>query len=408
MTLTVSDGSLSNTTTGQVNPSQLTQAGVAFVQAATTSGNRTAHRVQVPASVQAGDTMVLFLTTNSTTSTVNDTVAGWTLVQTRDGDGIRGRAWTRTATAADAGSNVTVTSSALTKSVLSVAAYRGVGGAHTAVSASASNVVNAAGTSHTTPAGERVHGRLVAGELLGREVVERHHVVRTSEQRLPHHRGSHRQRQDELAARRLERPRPDRDSRRAHRHHQCLGRPSCPVLLGDRTAVTYFDALGGDMTTHAQVPEVEVGPFWVSDSPRDELVDHVVELRLGATSRPAFAYALHVGGLNARRERDFVVAMRQADVVYADGGSVVWLAKLAGGNRVERAPTTDIGWAVMRGFARRVGRAPRVALIGGPAGLAERAGAVLEESGVAEIVLVDNGFHSDWTEPLARPARGRP
>ncbi len=83
MTLTVSDGSLSNTTTGQVNPSQPTQAGVAFVQAATTSGNRTAHRVQIPASVQAGDTMVLFLTTNSTTSTVNDTVAGWTLVQTR-------------------------------------------------------------------------------------------------------------------------------------------------------------------------------------------------------------------------------------------------------------------------------------------------------------------------------------
>ncbi len=47
---------------------------------------------------------------------------------------------------------MTVTSSALTKSVLSVAAYRGVGGAHTAVSASASNVVNSAGTSHTTPA----------------------------------------------------------------------------------------------------------------------------------------------------------------------------------------------------------------------------------------------------------------
>ena len=156
------------------------------------------------------------------------------------------------------------------------------------------------------------------------------------------------------------------------------------------------------MTTHAQVPEVEVGPFWVSDSPRDELVDHVVELALGATSRPAFAYALHVGGLNARRERDFVVAMRQADVVYADGGSVVGLAKLAGGNRVERAPTTDIGWAVMRGFARKAGRTPRVALIGGPPGLAERAGAVLEESGAAEIVLMDNGFHRDWTEPLAR------
>jgi N-acetylglucosaminyldiphosphoundecaprenol N-acetyl-beta-D-mannosaminyltransferase len=155
------------------------------------------------------------------------------------------------------------------------------------------------------------------------------------------------------------------------------------------------------MTMHADVPEVEVGPFWVSDSPRDELVDHVVDLSLRSTTRPAFAYALHVGGLNARRERDFVVAMRQADVVYADGGSVVWLARLAGGNRVERAPTTDIGWEVMRGFARKVGRLPRVALVGGPAGLAERAGAVLEEAGVAEIVHLDHGFHNDWSEPLA-------
>src|SRR3954471_18090150 len=156
------------------------------------------------------------------------------------------------------------------------------------------------------------------------------------------------------------------------------------------------------MTAEALVPEVEVGPFWVSDSSRDELVDHVVDLSLRSTTRPAFAYALHVGGLNARRERDFVVAMRQGDVVYADGGSVVWLARLAGADRIERAPTTDIGWELLRGFAARTGRAPRVALVGGPDGLAERAGAVLEAAGVAEIVHTDHGFHDDWSGPLAR------
>ena len=150
------------------------------------------------------------------------------------------------------------------------------------------------------------------------------------------------------------------------------------------------------------MPEVEVGPFWVSDSPRDELVDRVVGLCLGATDRPAFAYALHVGGLNARHEPDFVMAMRQADIVYADGGSVVWLARLAGGTRVERAPTTDIGWDVMRGFAAEVGRLPRIALVGGPQGLAQRAADVLEEAGVAQAVLVEHGFHEDWTDVLAR------
>ena len=128
----------------------------------------------------------------------------------------------------------------------------------------------------------------------------------------------------------------------------------------------------------------------------------MVELSLPDRTQPALAFALHVGGLNARHERDFVVAMRQADIVYADGGSVVWLARLSGATDVERAPTTDIGWEVLRGFAQRVGRVPRVALIGGPPGLAARAAEVLAAAEVAEVALVDHGFHQDWHEPLAR------
>jgi N-acetylglucosaminyldiphosphoundecaprenol N-acetyl-beta-D-mannosaminyltransferase len=156
------------------------------------------------------------------------------------------------------------------------------------------------------------------------------------------------------------------------------------------------------MTTPTQTPDVEVGPFWVSNSPKALLVDQLVELSRPERTRPAFAFALHVGGLNARRERDFVTAMRRADVVYADGGSVVWLARLAGGESIERTPTTDIGWEVLSGFAARVGRLPRVALIGGPEGLATRARAVLESAGAADVVHVDHGFHDDWSAPLAR------
>ena len=152
----------------------------------------------------------------------------------------------------------------------------------------------------------------------------------------------------------------------------------------------------------AQAPEVEVGPFRVSDSSREQLVARMVELALPHRTQPALAFALHVGGLNARRERDFVGAMRQADVVYADGGSVVWLARLAGASEIERAPTTDIGWELLRGFGQKAGRVPRVALIGGPHGLAARAAEVLETAGVADVVLVDHGFHDDWSEPLAR------
>jgi N-acetylglucosaminyldiphosphoundecaprenol N-acetyl-beta-D-mannosaminyltransferase len=156
-----------------------------------------------------------------------------------------------------------------------------------------------------------------------------------------------------------------------------------------------------ERASDTRVPEVEVGPFRVSDSPTPELVEKVVSLSLEERTQPAFAFALHVGGLNARRERAFVSAMRDADVVYADGGSVVWLARLAGANRVARAPTTDIGWAILRAFRERTGRLPRVALVGGPDGLTARAGAVLESVCVANVVLVEHGYHSDWTQPLA-------
>ncbi|HSK32138.1 MAG TPA: PKD domain-containing protein, partial [Propionicimonas sp.] len=149
VTLTVSDGTLADTATRTVNPAQAGDAQVEFVDATSTAGNRNTHRVTVPAGVQAGDTLVLFLTTNSTNSTVAENVPGWTLVQSRDGNGIRGRAWTRTATAGDADTPVTVTTSAYTKSVLSVAAYRAPGA--TTVTASAVDGSNTARSSHPAP-----------------------------------------------------------------------------------------------------------------------------------------------------------------------------------------------------------------------------------------------------------------
>src|SRR4029453_13691986 len=73
----------------------------------------------------------------------------WTLLQSRDGNGIRGRAWTKTAVAADAGANVTVTTSLAAKSVVGVAAYRSTGAATVAASAIGGN--NTSGTSHAAP-----------------------------------------------------------------------------------------------------------------------------------------------------------------------------------------------------------------------------------------------------------------
>lgn len=156
VTLTVSDGDRTDTTTRPVDPQEAVSPGeITFVAAATTAGNRPGHSVTIPGSVRPGDRLVLFLTTNSTTSTITDTLPGWDLIESRDGNGVRGRAWTRGATAADAGTTVTVTGSAYAKSVMTVAAYRSTGPA--LVSASAVGGQDSPSTSHTTPATDAAH-----------------------------------------------------------------------------------------------------------------------------------------------------------------------------------------------------------------------------------------------------------
>jgi N-acetylglucosaminyldiphosphoundecaprenol N-acetyl-beta-D-mannosaminyltransferase len=145
-----------------------------------------------------------------------------------------------------------------------------------------------------------------------------------------------------------------------------------------------------------------VGPFTVGDLSYSEVVGATAELAAGDRGSPARAYALHVGGLNHRQDADFVEEMRAAELVYADGGSIVLLAKLAGARRVQRTPTTDIGWDVLRAVGQRLGRPARLALIGGPPGLANRAGAVLEDGAAGMVVFESDGFQDDWEPVLDR------
>lgn len=156
-------------------------------------------------------------------------------------------------------------------------------------------------------------------------------------------------------------------------------------------------------------PVVRVGPFPVLAASQADVVDAAVRGALGALGRrPWFAFALHVGGLNTADDAEFVAAMQAADLVYADGVSVVALARLAGGGRTERSPTTDIGWSVLVDLAEQLGRPVRVALLGGQPGLTERAGAVFAEHDALRVVSTDHGYHDDWAAPLARLREARP
>ncbi|MDX6302116.1 MAG: hypothetical protein QOF53_3330 [Nocardioidaceae bacterium] len=158
VTLTVTDlAGAVGTATVTAAPSAPAAAPVGYVGGAATNGNRTSHTVTVPGTVKPGDTLLLFFTGNSTAATYTGP-SGWKVLQTKNGDGIAVRAFTKVATAADAGAPVKVTSSVYVKSDVTVAAYRGTV-ASGPVAASAAKVDNASGATHVSPAVTAVGSR---------------------------------------------------------------------------------------------------------------------------------------------------------------------------------------------------------------------------------------------------------
>jgi N-acetylglucosaminyldiphosphoundecaprenol N-acetyl-beta-D-mannosaminyltransferase len=150
-------------------------------------------------------------------------------------------------------------------------------------------------------------------------------------------------------------------------------------------------------------PQLRIGPFQISDLSRDDVVAAIVSGAIASRAERAWvSYALHVGGLNNRRDTGYLAAMSRADLVYADGMSVIVLARIAGARAAERAGTTDIGWSVIRELGLALGRPARIALIGGPEGLTSRAAGVIEADAGAEVVLTEHGYHDDWSPVLDR------
>lgn len=156
-----------------------------------------------------------------------------------------------------------------------------------------------------------------------------------------------------------------------------------------------------------QVETVGVGPFAVADVSRRRLTESLVAAYDSAT-KPVRVFALHVGGLNRGRDQDFVRLLNSAEWLYADGAAVVLVARAAGAEEVQRAPTTDLAHSVLDALGEKLGRAVRVALIGGPPGLAELAGRRLVEEHGVEIVAVSDGFRDDWSSVLTLLREQRP
>ncbi|WP_196279479.1 RCC1 domain-containing protein [Catellatospora vulcania] len=128
VTLTVTDDegatdALTRTVTVTSAPSGGT---VAYRAATGVDANVIRPAVTVPAAVQPGDTLLLFVSANRGATAT--TPAGWTLASTKtDGTDMVSWLFTRTAVAGTAGSSVTTTFDAITKASLVVMAYSGAG-----------------------------------------------------------------------------------------------------------------------------------------------------------------------------------------------------------------------------------------------------------------------------------------
>lgn len=114
--------------------------------------------VEVPSAVKAGDGLVLVLGTNS--AVTGTAPAGWVLSGTQtDADKMTVQVFSRVATAADAGSRVTVDVGQLSALTLQLMAYSGT--AATGPVATVAGAAGGAGTAHTTPLAEAPAGAWV-------------------------------------------------------------------------------------------------------------------------------------------------------------------------------------------------------------------------------------------------------
>lgn len=129
---------------------------ITFRAATQAAWNQTTARVTVPTSVQAGDALLLFVTTNKDLAATTPPT-GWTVEGTRLANvDTETTLYSKVATADDAGRNAAVTFPELTKSSLTLLAYDGTAADPVASSTSAAETQNR--TTHTTP------GASVAGD----------------------------------------------------------------------------------------------------------------------------------------------------------------------------------------------------------------------------------------------------
>ena len=129
-TVTATDNaSATGTASASVSPTAPVPSKVAFRGSAGVSQNQATATLTLPATVRAGDVMLLFASTSAVTTQA--TPGGWTVLGTQSSDTLQTTVWQRTATDTDAGTTVSVPFGTASKSDLHVLVYSGASAAST-------------------------------------------------------------------------------------------------------------------------------------------------------------------------------------------------------------------------------------------------------------------------------------
>lgn len=144
-------------------------------------------------------------------------------------------------------------------------------------------------------------------------------------------------------------------------------------------------------------PTVLVADLLVADADQAEVVDWLFRRRY--PHKPLLAYALHIGGMvHLADDPSYRSTLLKSSLLYADGIGPVLVGRARGG-QLGRSATTDIAPALLKRWSAS-GLPPKIALLGGPEGLAREAGEALERQGLGEVVCLQNGYQQDWDRAL--------
>lgn len=153
---------------------------------------------------------------------------------------------------------------------------------------------------------------------------------------------------------------------------------------------------------------VDIGGLRISLMPPERLASLAAQRQAAGLMEPQIIYAAHITTVNNYANPQFRAAFNAGSAAYADGISVVLMARIMHGVRIKKMATTDFGPLFIDRLSAQLDRPVRIAIIGGVDGVAAAAGQSLERTNRVETVFASHGYHDRWIDIQPELSAARP